>query len=119
MLHMDSKGLKRPPQLFNIHTGLSARSANIFEHFLSNQSVRKLVSFLLVSQWNALGQFLQFKGLIRESGDLPSDMQTRKPSNIPQNNKVLTLFSSRKRVKECLGHPPGKAKCWLSVSLHC
>lgn len=66
------------------------------------------VSALPVPQWNALGQVLQFRSLVRERGDVPSEIQTRKPSNIPQNNKCWLCCLSENESKNALAILWGK-----------
>lgn len=64
--------------------------------------VRMFVGVLPVPRWNALGQVLQFRGLVREGGDVPSEIQTRKPSNTPQNNKCWLSCLSESESRNAL-----------------
>lgn len=66
------------------------------------------VSILPVPQWNALGHVLQLRSLVRESSDVPSEIQTRKPSNIPQNNKCWLCCLSENESKNALSILCGK-----------
>lgn len=110
---MDGKWLKRPPQLFDMHTALSACSANV--SCLSNQN--DCTSYLSGSRSAFASYFRSVFAVYclgRESGDIPSDIQRGKPCNIPQNTKVLT-WSSRKGIKEYLCHSLGKAEPQLTL----